>query len=114
LTMFGNLFAVTYSPNVLFSDENTVSAIHLDPYLTLAFHLSKFFNWQSTALLLGRQPTDLSYEEFFLTLIAASMFLLERYWKFSLLSYAPSAITLFRVLFSKALSTSSFNLLPSS
>jgi hypothetical protein len=44
LTMFGNLLAVTYSPNVLFTEENTVSAIHLDPYLTLDFHLSKFFN----------------------------------------------------------------------
>jgi len=42
--MFGTLFAVTYSPNVLFTEENTVSAIHLDPYLTLVFHLSKFFN----------------------------------------------------------------------
>ena len=31
LTMFGNFFADTYSPNTLFSDENTVSAIHLNP-----------------------------------------------------------------------------------
>ena len=54
--------------------------------------------------------------ELFLTLIAASMLLSYKYLKFSLLSYYadPSAITLFKVLFFKALFISFFKLLLSS
>jgi hypothetical protein len=40
-TIFLNLVADTYSPNVLFSVEKAVSAIHLCPYFLFFFHLSR-------------------------------------------------------------------------
>jgi len=55
------------SPNILLTEENTVSATHLDPYLTLAVHLSKFFSCCSTIIFLEwQQPVNRM--EFFLTL----------------------------------------------
>src|SRR5579875_1390981 len=84
----------TYSPNVLFMDENADSAIiHRIPYPCLFFHcfissiccITDSFREIHLALFL----TD----EFFLTLITGIILSSSRYSKLSLESYPPSANT---------------------
>ncbi len=68
--MFSNLIAVTYSPNILFIHENTVSVIHLCPYLTLSFHCWKVFFFCIFTVLFLIWWLVFLHLEFFLTFIA--------------------------------------------
>ena len=108
-TMFLNLVAEIYSPQVLFIEENAVSAIHRCPYFLFFFlHLSKYCCCDVTSLFLVLVLL-VEVMEFFLILIPGRIFFSYRYLKFLLLSQEPSARTdfiLILLLFFKIFSTS--------
>jgi hypothetical protein len=90
------------SPNTLFSEEKTISAIHLLPVSLSCFHpLYPNFLISKISSLLNGQPLDL-VDAFFLILIAGSAFMSSSILKFSLLSYALSPYTLSISYFSAA------------
>src|SRR4030095_13075552 len=97
-----NFFERRSSPNTLFSEEKTISAIHLLPVSFSCFHPSyRSFLISKTSSLLNGHPFDL-VEAFFLILIAGSAFMSSSILKFFLLSYALSPYTLSISYFSAA------------
>lgn len=83
-----NFFENSSSPNTLFSEEKTISAIHLLLPVSLScFHPSyPSFLISKTSSLLNGHPLDL-VDAFFLILIAGSAFMSSSILKFFLLSY---------------------------
>jgi hypothetical protein len=86
-----NSFESMSSPNTLFSEEKTISAIHLLPVSLSCFHpLYPNFLISKTSSLRNGHPLDL-VDAFFLILIAGSAFMSSTsILKFFLLSYALS------------------------
>src|SRR3954447_3914994 len=82
--IFFSLTEYTYSPNVLFRQENTVSTIHLFPYLTLSFHFCKSFLCAKTDRFLRMCPVFSLILALFLTLIHGKIPLSARHLKISL------------------------------
>src|SRR6476659_7264785 len=76
--MFFSLTEYTCSPNILLSEENVVSIIHLYPYFLFFFHFSKSFVCNLTSLFLNLLFLDETIE-FFLTFIPGVIILSSRY-----------------------------------
>lgn len=94
-TIFWNVVAEVYSPNILFMDESADSAIHLCPYFLFHFNRSLVCTLDSlflNLLFLGETI------EFLLTFIAWVIFFSWRYLKLVFVSWAPTAKTDFRFL----------------
>ena len=95
-----NFFERRSSPNTLFSEEKTISAIHLLPVSFNCFHPSyPSFLISKTSSLLNGQPLDL-VDAFFLILIAGSAFMSSSILKFFLLSYyalSPHILYLYHI-----------------
>src|SRR5215211_5146518 len=83
-----NFFESMSSPNTLFNEEKTISAIHLLPVFFSCFHPSypSFLISKKTPFLLNEHPLDL-VDAFFLILTAGSAFMSSSILKFFLLSY---------------------------
>src|SRR6476646_3450915 len=78
----------------------------------LRFHLLRFVCCLITDIFLALQLVGLTLE-LLLVLIPGLIWFLDRYLKFLLLSYIPSANAPFTLLFAEALSTNFFSILPS-
>jgi hypothetical protein len=97
-----NFFERRSSPNtLLFSEEKTISVIHLLPVSFNCFHPSypSFLISKKTSSLLNGQPLDL-VDAFFLILIAGSAFMSSSILKFFLLSYyalSPHILYLYHI-----------------